>query len=501
LIWVGLAGPAEAEPLGARSLLGELTDLDHLSRVPSVGYRLRQASSYDRASTAPDRPGWFANQDKGQYLRSEARAGRVERVMMDADGPGVVVRIWSANPQGTLRMYIDGASEPSLAAPMKELLAGKVSPFVQPLAHEAAKGMNLYFPFPFKTHCKITTDSGPDMYYQIDYRAYSAPIEVQSFSLAELDRLAPEIERAARGLSPTNAPVLAPATAEAPRRFALTDGKPVAVSGPGPGVIRALRLRVAPADPETLRRTTLVMRFDGEETVHAPLGDFFGSGPGLNPYSSLPLVVEADGTLLSRWPMPYRRAAELEVHNLDGKTVSVSAELFVERAPWRPDRLLFHARWRAPEDMPTKKPRDWNLITLEGQGIYVGNMLDIDYFARSWWGEGDEKIYVDGESFPGIFGTGTEDYYGYAWCDPGLFSHAYHNQTRVDAKDHLGHTSVNRWHVLDPIPYSSGLRFDLEVIDWPHDTHITFDSVVYWYARPGGKDNIPRAKPVDYRIP
>jgi hypothetical protein len=67
--------------------------------------------------------------------------------------------------------------------------------------------------------------------------------------------------------------------------------------------------------------------------------------------------------------------------------------------------------------------------------------------------------------------------------------------------DGFGHTSLNRWHVVDPIPFARRFRFDLEVLDWHHDSHVILDSVVYWYARPGEKDNIPIPKPADYRIP
>jgi len=67
-------------------------------------------------------------------------------------------------------------------------------------------------------------------------------------------------------------------------------------------------------------------------------------------------------------------------------------------------------------------------------------------------GEGDEKIYVDGETFPSHFGTGSEDYYGYAWGSTEVFTHAYHNQPRCDDPKNYGNTSVNRFHVIDDIP-------------------------------------------------
>ena len=109
------ASRAGAQEVTLKSLLGEITDLEKLTRFPpSPPYASRQSSSYDRASTSPSDPStWFANGDSGHYLRVEETAnGRKEHVMLDAAGPGTVVRIWSANPDGTLRIYIDGAEKP-----------------------------------------------------------------------------------------------------------------------------------------------------------------------------------------------------------------------------------------------------------------------------------------------------------------------------------------------------------------------------------------------------
>jgi hypothetical protein len=252
----------------------------------------------------------------------------------------------------------------------------------------------------------------------------------------------------------------------------------------------------AQKDAAALRRSLLVIRFDNEETVRAPLDAFFGSGPGLNPYRSLPLEIDADGTLRSRWPMPFSRRAELEIQG------GASVELRVDRWRWDEDSLHFHARWHAPEDMPTT-PHDWDLITISGEGTYVGTTLDVHYFDHSWWGEGDEKIWVDDERFPGWFGTGTEDYFGYAWCSNRLFAHAYHAQTRADgpirdevgAADCFGYSSMNRFHVIDAIPFQKRLRFNQEVYDWKQRSHITLDATSYYYARPGASDDLPRVAP------
>jgi hypothetical protein len=130
---------------------------------------------------------------------------------------------------------------------------------------------------------------------------------------------------------------------------------------------------------------------------------------------------------------------------------------------------------------------DWNYLTARGKGVFAGVAFAIDNPDRAWWGEGDEKIYVDGESQPSWFGTGTEDYYGYAWCWPGLFHHAYHNQPRCDGPGNYGRTSVNRFHIMDRIPFQQSYKFDMEIWHWK-ECKVNLAVTTYWYAMPGGSD-------------
>jgi hypothetical protein len=128
----------------------------------------------------------------------------------------------------------------------------------------------------------------------------------------------------------------------------------------------------------------------------------------------------------------------------------------------------------------------------------------------AWWGEGDEKIFVDGESFPSWFGTGSEDYYGYAWSDPKPFQHAYHNQTLCDGPGTKGRTSVNRFHILDSIPFTTSFKFDMEFWHWTPKIDVPHAATSYWYARPGSTDDFKEpgvltvqsvpAPPAPYRI-
>jgi hypothetical protein len=158
--------------------------------------------------------------------------------------------------------------------------------------------------------------------------------------------------------------------------------------------------------------------------------------------------------------------------------------------------MHFHAKWRAAFDVPTEPKIDWNYLTAKGRGVFAGVALAIDNPVKDWWGEGDEKIYVDGEKFPSHFGTGTEDYYGYAWCFPDLFTHAYHNQPRCDGPGNFGRTSVNRWHILDRIPFTQDFRFDMELWHWKK-CQVNMSVVAYWYARPGSLDGFQPATAAD----
>ena len=95
---------------------------------------------------------------------------------------------------------------------------------------------------------------------------------------------------------------------------------------------------------------------------------------------------------------------------------------------------------------------------------------------------------MGGEAFPSHFGTGADDYYGYAWCNNEPFVHAYHTQTRCDGPRNFGYTAVSRFHVLDDIPFTTRFKFDIENWHSHKSTQTDRAAVSFWYARPGGKD-------------
>jgi hypothetical protein len=523
VVWLALGGACKhkaAEPrlavgeISVRTLVADMGRLDHLARLAPAPFSSRQATSYDRRSRSPnDGDAWFANDDfvtdvASNLVRIDATPAGKRYVLLDADGPGAVVRLWTATPTGTLRLYVDGDPNPALEAPMSRLLSGEVEPFSPPFGQVTAMGFSLYFPFPYRRHVTVTVDSirstdpftGKTVdrfYYQVGYRTYAADqaVNVRSYGEAELGLARSALARAVARMNGASAD-LAPAgrrvlpiarTSVAPGVASVTTWD----APPGGGCVSTLRLTSSERDPEKLGATQIAISFDGEDTVRLPLVALFGTGPGWNAYASLPLTVGADGTLTCRFPMPFAKSGRLAITRAAPGAVDVAGAITIDPRPFGADALVFHARRRAPETFATRPFRDWHLATLSGRGQLVGAVLGAENPPGvAWWGEGDEKIRVDGEAFPSWFGTGTEDYFGYAWSSLARFSHPYHAQTLAPAGSFAGRFSMNRFHVLDPIPFDSSLTFDFEAWHWS-DTRMTLEATLYWYARPGGGDDFP----------
>lgn len=493
------SGPARAEPVSFESLMREMVDREAVARLPEPAYTCRQFSSYDRASVGPDRPEtWFANNDYSQFLRVEEvpSSGGVRRewVMADMDGPGAVVRVWSANPKGVMRVYLDGEATPAIEAPMADLLGGKWTlgeePVGPPLAQESSRGFNLYLPIPYAKHCKITSDSD-GFYYQVNYRTYEAGAGVQTLPTAAGDEQHELIPLSQEALGQMGAP----SRGAVENRITLAPGETFTATFPaGPVVIRSIDLAFTGAvEPGALRSLVVSALFDGERTVWCPVSDFFGSGVGLNALQDHWRMVSPKGMLRSMFAMPYQQSAKVEFVNHGDRPVSFNLRAAYDRWKWDDRSMHFHAAWHGEYPIHAlggRGTRDWNYIEIRGEGVFVGDNLAVMNPVPEWWGEGDEKIYVDGESFPSHFGTGTEDYYGYAWCSPQLFQHPFHAQPRCDGngKNNWGHTSVTRVRALDGIPFEKSLKFDMEVWHWKA-CDVAYAATMYWYARPGSTSN------------
>ncbi len=496
-----------ASEVSIRSLLLEMPDLERLAHVSKPAYTMAQASSYDRAAKSPTE-NWFANADWGQFLRVERRQGHNEYVMADLKGPGAVMRIWSANPAGTLRIYVDGQELPELIIPFSDLLGSKNPDFPPPFTGVHGQGWNCYYPIPYQNSLKITLDDvGGDprrVYYHVGYRTYEPGVVVRSFSLAAVKDASKVAEKAAAKLLDPK-PVSSIKQQVTNEEQTLQPGGIVSVRTPeGAGFISQLLVRANAEDvseqPEDLLRSIqFEADFDDEHCIDAPLGDFFGFAPGFRASASLPMSSFAEtGFLESRWVMPQSETGRMFFINRGTHPVQLNLQItWIPRA-WTPDTMHFKAKWRR-ETLKTRPFRDWTLLDAAGTGRYVGTTLCVANPVSAWWGEGDEKVYVNGETFPSTFGTGSEDYFGYAWSSSQLFQQPYHNQLRCDGPGNRGYTCVSRYQISDDIPFTTSLRFDLEIWHWA-DVLADFADVAFWYQLPGGSDTFQAPNAASFAI-
>lgn len=504
LIFANLAG---AQTVTLQGLFEEMTALENFSDYPSPAYTTHQASSYDRASGPPrNDPQWFANGDYGQFIRSEVNGGRTEYVLMDVAGAGVITRIWSANAQGTIRFYLNGSSTPTIEKDMNDFLSAQAgSPYTDPFSHVAAKGYNLYFPIPFGSSCKVTAE-GADvanwLFYHINYRLYEGGTTVETYSEAAALALNTTVQQQANLLNNPDSIYTPSGSAQQLTGQLTVNGAALTHNPMTSRVIRRLQLSPSDLTTETLRQTLLEIDFDGGLHVQVPLGDLFGNGLAHNPYQSLPFTVTPGGDFICRWPMPMQQGFELRLTSARSEVVTVDYQVDLEPYTWNTSSLYFNAHWLPDHTGFAHGDRDFNFIDVTGQGIYAGNSLNVTNPFDNWWGEGDEKIYVDGATWPQHFGTGTEDYYGTAWFGTNEYEHAYHAQPRLDEESTRGYSTNNRFHAFDPITFTSSLEFDMEQMGiFPTDISVLFDVTNYWYARPGATHNLPALTTADLTIP
>ena len=413
-------------------------------------------------------------------------------MLLDAKGPGALVRIWSASPAGMMRFYFDGETKPEIEVPFELLLTGK-GPIPEPFAYVAAKGFNAYFPLPFQKGLKVTIDSliGKNpwqagsferIYYHLSYRSYPEAVAPAFGATGEPSsrRCCAMPARACATCASRGSRTSRPRACV--RYPCWTDGAELraTVDVSGGGAVRELSLLLRETSEAALARASISLRFDGETTVDTPLGDFFGTQP------------RAHAVRFAALHAASRRHAGLPLRRCPSASAPKSScagaperegRLLVEPRPFTPASLHFHARHRPPAVADSQPPKDLPMIAIEGRGVYVGDVFSIQNPNENWWGEGDEKIYVDGETFPSFFGTGTEDYYGYAWSTGELFFRALHAQTRAGGPGFSGTFSVNRFRTLDAIPFEKSLRFDMELWHWGQ-TRVTWQALIYYYADP-----------------
>lgn len=482
-------------------LVKRLTDLEHLAVLAPPGERGAQASSYDRASrydAKHDRyVDWGANGDGNGVVRQEG----TEDVLAEISGPGCIWRTWSAAPgNGHVRIFFDGQNAAAVDLPFKAYFDRSSQPFTrdQLVYLTTANGANNFTPMPFQKSCRIVADKGWGAYYHFTYTQFEKRTRVPTFAR----NLSPEDSAA---LDRANEILAHCGTDPAGERAAQkTESRSVklepgasfeAIGLEGPAAITALRVKLPlPSDIETQRnllaQLTIQIHWDrdSEPGVWAPLGDFFASAAGAVPFQSLPTGVLNDGTFYAYWYMPFASGARITLGNDSAAMVPIGLE--VTHAPLNgPVEKLsrFHAKWHRDALVPERADRapDWTILRTTGRGRYVGVVLHVWNPRGGWWGEGDEKFFVDGEKFPSTFGTGSEDFFGYAWSSGKTFAKPFHDQPVNE--NNAGHVSVDRWEIAESVPFESSFEGCIEKY-FPNKRPTLYAATAFWYLAPGGGD-------------
>lgn len=521
---------APAQDITFSSLLSEMSSPDALARFPAPAFRQMQASSYNRDSVKRGEPGWFADSDGTGFIREETIGGRREFVAMEHAGPGCITRMWAPffyydfndRVGPTVRVYLDGSETPTIEASWIELLTNNEWPdsfgkpparknafrIPSPLARFTARAGDVYLPIPFARSCKVTFDK-PPFYNIINWRAYDEGTRVETFTRDMIEAQRDAIEECGKKLAapPANPKAVTLTARGNSQSLASTRAK-------GPGAIRGLEITIDPAalrnNPALLRSIILRMEFDATQTVWCPLGDFFGSPNTINNFSTTHRS-SREGVFTCNWTMPFRDSAAITVEQPPMSNLKVQIAARNDDWTWDDRSMHFHAAWRPDELHPGDQFADINFADIKGRGVLVGDQWTVLNPTRGWWGEGDEKIYVDASyerGFPDHFGTGTEDYYGWAGgVNPDAndaFSHPFLANIAVGSwsrgmaltarGDTRGFNICSRTRGLDAIPFTSRLVFDMEAspgVDQRKATDfLGYSSVVFYYASPGSTRNL-----------
>ena len=302
----------------------------------------------------------------------------------------------------------------------------------------------------------------------------------------------------------------------------------------GPGVIRHIWITVpdrTDGGPFVLRDLVLRMYWDDEEqpAVEAPLGDFFCNGFAARALvTSEPIVVAPTGGMNSYIPMPFRRRARVVLDSDHADSVDhVFFQVDYTVGDDIPEATpLFHAQWRRSNATTALGEDHVILDGVTGRGRYLGTYIGVASLSRYWWGEGEVKFFVDGDTeLPTLCSTGLEDYAGGAWAfqdelrhDPEpvplTFSAPYCGYPFFSTRDETrGGTFVTstapmhalyRWHLPDPIFFESDLRVTVQQIGvWDKGLFERTDdvfSVAYWYQT-GPRAEAPPFPDAAARVP
>ncbi len=494
--------------ISSETLLKEMTELGRLTLMPEHKYKIVQFSSYDRSSKKAGEPGWFSNSDGfGEepvpgfegVLREPDASGTGEYLVCDIRQPGAILRLWTAGINGRIRIYLDNMKKPVFEGNAQEFfwktiesLAGAESNTFDNSAFRQADA--IYFPIPFSERCRIEWIGNIKEihFYHITARLYPEGTRVRTFKPSDIKQCRDIMTAVAERFNQTGG---AKRNVRDLSLLIPKGRKELLFEDKGTRAIEEFRIKLSSYSEEMLRKCILTVYFDDSSIpdIEAPLGDFFGTAPGWAPYHSIPFSVLHDSTMICRFIMPYRNQVKIEIKNLSTSDIRLTSQIGLSDYEWIEDRSMhFNASWRIDHGLVASDSliRDIPYLRASGRGRLVGaaaflyNPSNVPTSWGNWWGEGDEKIFVDADTFPSVFGTGTEDYFNYSWSSEALFAFPFCGQTRNDGPGNRGYVSNYRWHISDDIPFYDNIDFSIEL--WHHGVvpNFSYGRIVYYYSQP-----------------
>lgn len=344
------------------SLFEEMVDMANLAKFPSPAFRTVQFSSYDHRSRLPGGPDWFANSDGfggepipnfEKVLRIPDANGVGEYLIVDVNGPGAIVRLWTAAISGAVRMYLDGSENAVYEGGADDFFHRPYDRFPQIDGIDKDRFRRTiyqrdasYAPIPFaKRLCVVWTGNIKQIhFYHLQVRLYDEGASVVSFRPEDIHRYRETIDGVTLVLSDPDKSFSASPEQPSPFDVSLKRGeKGAVVRLEGPAALGELSLQLTAGNmDEALRQTLLTITFDDYPwgQVQSPVGDFFGAAPVVNPYRSLPFTVHPDGTMVCRFVMPFERSCRIELHNRGEQSVAAKGSVHTmpfsrPRTSWR----------------------------------------------------------------------------------------------------------------------------------------------------------------------
>ena len=284
----------------------------------------------------------------------------------------------------------------------------------------------------------------------------------------------------------------------------------------GPGEIRHIWFTTMSQNRRAPRALMLRIYYDGSKvpSVETPLGDFFAAGNGMRAnVKTKPIEVTSYGRALNcYWRMPFRKHCRIEIHNQGPQRSTVYFQCEWQKLDSLPkETMYFHARYR--QEYPAKPFSVYTVFDGKGEGHYVGTVFSSQNNLMSWFGEADDRFYIDGEQTPSMIGTGTEDYFNDAW-NLRLTSGDRVGTTICEPKGKERRITAYRWHIDDPITFKKSLKMTIErrsfmaAIDPKTGVRHSYDfkyrpdywsSVAFWYQK-GISEKLWDIPPYEERI-